>query len=138
MSKTIDERLHLAFMHEADVVIAANAFKASAANIAADKRDAIRFADWNAAVAVLQQLIDLNYSETAPNATDNHPGWWGCEHCRGEKYHRPDLHVPGTCVVAAAQAALALMDDNSHSHSHSRDEAMVEDKRYERDDIYKK
>ena len=30
--------------------------------------------------------------------------------------------------------AIALME----SHSHSRDEAMVEDKRYERDDIYKK
>ena len=38
--------------------------------------------------------------------------------------------------TAQIEDALALMDDNSHSQS--RDEAMVEDKRYERDDIYKK
>ena len=56
MSK-ISDRLHLAFMHEADVVIAARAYEASAANTAADKRDAIRYsiiADWNAAIEAMK------------------------------------------------------------------------------------
>ena len=123
MRQTIDERLHLAFMHEADVAIAANAFKASAANIAADKRDAIRYsiiAGWNAAVAAMKDAASYAYSS----------GYTYCRVCRLAKV----MGHQEWCFVGKLQAALALMDDNSPS----RDEAMVEDKRYERDDIYKK
>jgi len=67
-------------------------------------------AEWNAMTKVLQQLIDLNYTETAPNAADNHPGWWCCENCTGEKYDHPEFHAPDKCPVAAAQAALARMN----------------------------
>ena len=130
MNKTIDERLHLAFMHEADVVIAARAYEASAANIAADKRDAIRYsiiADWNAARDAMKAVV----KQAAVPYTE----WEPCRLCgTGMMGHMAD------CAIPQLQAALAQMEghSHSHSHSHSRDEAMVEDKRYEKDEIYKK
>ena len=99
-------------MHEADVVIAARAYEASAANTAADKRDAIRYsiiADWNAMLTVIDLLL-LDYDENPPSEADNHPGWWGCLYCDGEMWDHPERHAPDKCPVAAAQAALALME----------------------------
>jgi len=102
MSK-ISDRLHLAFMHEADVVIAARAYEASAANIAADKRDAIRYsiiADWNAAVAAMKDSITYDIE-------DHEDGRWYCHFCSGNYTvgHTDD------CRVLSLQAALARMEE---------------------------
>ena len=86
-------------------------------------------ADWNAAVEAMKAEVFRVFRES--------PSWsWYCEGYKAQEDVRPERHTPETCPVAALQAALALMEGNSHSHS--RDEAMVEDKRYERDEIYKK
>ena len=59
-----------------------------------------------------------------------------CPYCSGEIGGMQPRQMPhGGCNhCAPLYAALAKME----GHSHSRDEAMVEDKRYEKDDIYKK
>ena len=85
-------------------------------------------ADWNAATESMKTLVhdilDLRLD----------PDYWYCPICRGSVEFHPDRHAPDKCSVAAAQAMIAQME----GYSHSRDEALVEDKRYERDDIYKK
>ena len=94
-----------------------------AATQAADRLDGAIIADWNAAAAamkaadaLLNRIDELSkdcYDMTAEYFVDD---------------VLPDL------AHGDLQAAIAKMEGNSHS----RDEAMVEDKRYERDDIYKK
>lgn len=54
-------------------------------------------------------LIARDFDSTDPDPDVNHPGWWGCRYCEGEKYHHPELHTADKCPVAAAQVALALM-----------------------------
>ena len=98
---------------------------ATAFDTACDLEAAI-IADWNAAVEAMKMLIRATI-------TQDNTGWY-CSKCRGSQEFHPERHTPEKCPVAAAQVVIALMDGNSHS----RDEAMVEDKRYERDDIYKK
>ena len=66
-------------------------------------------AGWNAAVEAMKLLL-LDYDENPPSEADNHPGWWGCRYCDGEQWDHPDRHTPDKCPVAAAQAALALME----------------------------
>ena len=75
-----------------------------------DTRDAIEaaiIAGWNAMISVLDMLL-LDFDETKPH--DDHPGWWGCRYCKGEKYSCADRHTPDKCPVAAAQDAIAAME----------------------------
>ena len=64
---------------------------------------------WNAAIKAMEFLVNEYYDETTPCAENDHPGWWGCQYCGGEKYSNPELHMPDHCPVAAQQAALAAM-----------------------------
>ena len=134
MSKTIRQRIdamHKAdrLYHELDYAFSINHATEEetaalvAATQAADQLDDAIIADWNAAVEAMMAMVK---QEQFPE-----PGYgWRCQHCQ-------QVRCAGhqdTCLVGKLQAALARME----GHSHSRDEAMVEDKRYERDDIYKK
>jgi len=64
---------------------------------------------WTTAVKAMEFLVNEYYDETTPCAENDHPGWWGCQYCGGEKYSNPELHMPDHCPVAAQQAALAAM-----------------------------
>ena len=84
---------------------------------------------WNAA----EKAMDATVDSTTIRHSD---GDYQCRIC-GYRAARSIGHWDW-CPRPQVEAALAKMEGNSHSHSHSRDEAMVEDKMYERDDIYKK
>ena len=81
---------------------------------------------WNAAEKAMRAVIAVDL--------DTKHGAHYCHGCHSDLPNHSERHKPATCRIAALQAALALMEGNSHS----RDEAMIEDKKYERDDIYKK
>ena len=102
----IEERLDLAFKHESDVTIALNAWQPGAADMAADKRDAIRDAiveGWNAAAEALRTLIAQSYTQIGDH------GWW-CRACHADDTYDSELHNITDCPIAAAQAALARME----------------------------
>ena len=91
-----------------------------------ETRDAIEaaiIAGWNAAVEAMTDAASYAHSS----------GY--LDYCRVCRLTPVDGHKDW-CFVGKCQAALAQMEGNSHSHS--RDEAMVEDIRYERDEIFKK
>ena len=112
MAKTIEARLdHLqlyAICEEDTGLTWAGGMLVSATKQLATERAAI-IADWNAMLTVINLLL-LDYDENPPSEADNHPGWWGCRYCDGEQWDHPDRHTPDKCPVAAAQAALALME----------------------------
>jgi len=124
MSKTIHDRLydlHLAetkWLRIDNALIPATAAEADAAMNAVNAMDENIATPWNAAV------------EAMKTATLT------CPYCSGEIGGMQPRQMPhgGCSHCAPLYAAIAQMEGNSHS----RDEAMVEDKRYERDDIYKK
>ena len=127
-----------------------------AATQAADQLDASIIADWNAALAAMKDSITYDIE-------DHEDGRWYCHFCSGNYTvgHTDD------CRVLPLQATLAQMEGHSHSRdeamvedAHTEHEvsdeyhkrvvgnervvggdhhrSMGEDKRYERDDIYKK
>ena len=124
MSKTIEERLTNIRGLQRRVSSGAEQAEGDALVAAV----AAIIAGWNAAEKAMKEFVLNNFWQDGDE--------WQCYHCTAANGWHDHWHTPEECIVAAQQAALALMDDNSHSHS--RDEAMVEDKRYERDDIYKK
>jgi len=156
MSKTIHDRLydlHLAetkWLRIDNALIPATTTEADAAMNAVNAMDENIATPWNAAVEAMKAMVK---HEQFPE-----PGYgWRCNQC---KRVRSAGHQD-TCLVAALQAALALMEGNSPSRDEAmaddthpehelddeyyervvRDDhhsAMLEDKRYERDDIYKK
>ena len=98
-------------------------------------------ADWNAALAAMKAV--------EKQATALYGEWQPCLLCgTGMMGHMAD------CAIPQLQAAIAAMEGNSPSHDEvtpplsdeyrervvkdDHHSAMVEDKRYERDDIYKK
>jgi len=134
MSKTIDERLDTIHSKTADAIATCLLGEADETRALLDERATAKasiIAGWNAAEKAMKFVVSSNYF------TDIGGPWgdrWQCETCGDADNRDRGRHTPELCSVAAAQAALVLME----GHSHSRDEAMVENKRYERDDIYKK
>ena len=104
-------RIESVFPIEAQLVVEARMIDAwCAATVAGGKAADAIIDSWNAARAAMKFVVMVHYDETEPSIKDNHPGWWGCRYCGGEKYDHPELHTPATCPVAACQVVIAKME----------------------------
>ena len=61
-------------------------------------------AGWNAAEKVMKAFVELEYLPSTPS------GWY-CSYCCDGQVYPNGYHIPSTCHVAAAQAALAKMEE---------------------------
>jgi len=82
--------------------------------------------EWKAAINVMKNVLSKSFYQLGHDII--------CENCRKHAETSIDIVHDSDCSVGALLKLIAKMEGNSPS----RDEAMVEDKRYERDDIFKK
>ena len=62
--------------------------------------------NWNAAADVLRRLIEYDYYTD----TETSGIGWSCGHCGDGMNRQIGDHRPETCIVAAAQDVLAMME----------------------------
>ena len=131
MEKTIEARLdHLqlyAICEEDTGLTWAGGRLVSATNQLATERAAI-IADWNAAAEAMKHT--RNNLAALIEQSDGLAGY----HLNGAVAKWDYFEEDDWLGLEQLQRTIAQME----GHSHSRDEAMVEDKRYEKDDIFKK